>query len=113
MIKAFQAARWLTSICHVIDMRLSCMGFRIQGIDPTAGKAQMHSDKQQTERSGFQKSLCDEVQWLEQVRLKILRCTAQAMASGPGGLRFVAGTRPWLDGLSGGRERFVAPSHQS
>ena len=113
MIKTLQAAGLLTSICHAIDMCLSCMGFRIQGINPTAGKAQMHSDKQQTERPGFQKSLCDEVQWLEQVRLKILRCTAHAMASGPGGLRFVPGTRPWLDGLSGGRERLVAPSHQS
>lgn len=32
--------------------------------------------------------------------LRILRCTARAMASSPGGLRFKAGTRPWLDGLS-------------
>ncbi len=31
--------------------------------------------------------------------LRILRCTAKAMASSPGGLRFKAGTRPWLDGL--------------
>jgi len=30
--------------------------------------------------------------------------TAQAMASGPGGLRFQAGTRPWLEGLAGGRQ---------
>jgi hypothetical protein len=36
MIKAFQAARWLTSICHVIDMRLSCASFKIQGIDSPA-----------------------------------------------------------------------------
>ena len=36
----------------------------------------------------------------DQVRLRLLRCTAQAMASGPGGLRFVAGTRPWLEGLA-------------
>ena len=35
--------------------------------------------------------------------LRILRCTAHAMANSPGGLRFVAGTRPWLDGLGGGR----------
>lgn len=42
---------------------------------------------------------------LEQQRLRILRCTAQAMASGPGGLRFKAGTRPWLEGLSSGRPR--------
>jgi hypothetical protein len=33
--------------------------------------------------------------------LRILRCTAKAMASGPGGLRFKAGTRPWLDGARG------------
>ena len=32
--------------------------------------------------------------------LRILRCTAKAMANGPGGLRFEAGTRPWLEGLS-------------
>jgi hypothetical protein len=36
---------------------------------------------------------------LDQQRLRILRCTAHAMASSPGGLRFQAGTRPWLDGL--------------
>ena len=36
---------------------------------------------------------------VEQQRLRILRCTAQAMASSPGGLRFKAGARPWLDGL--------------
>ena len=39
---------------------------------------------------------------LDKQRLRILRCTAQAMASSPGGLRFKAGTRPWLDGLSVG-----------
>lgn len=39
---------------------------------------------------------------LDKQRLRILRCTAQAMASSPGGLRFKAGTRPWLDGLAGG-----------
>ena len=32
--------------------------------------------------------------------LRILRCTAKAMANSPGGLRFKAGTRPWLEGLS-------------
>ena len=31
--------------------------------------------------------------------LRVLRCTAQAMVSSPGGLRFKAGTRPWLEGL--------------
>lgn len=34
--------------------------------------------------------------------LRILRCTAHALASSPGGLRFESGTRPWLEGLSGG-----------
>ncbi len=41
--------------------------------------------------------------YIDKQLLRILRCTAQAMASSPGGLRFKAGTRPWLDGLSGGR----------
>ena len=36
---------------------------------------------------------------IDQQRLRILRCTARAMASSPGGLRFKAGTRPWLEGL--------------
>lgn len=40
---------------------------------------------------------------LDKQRLRILRCTAQAMASGPGGLRYRAGTHPWLDGLPVGR----------
>ncbi len=39
---------------------------------------------------------------LDQQRLRILRCTAQAMASSPGGLRFKAGTRPWLEGIAVG-----------
>ena len=43
-------------------------------------------------------------QALDKQRLRILRCTAQAMASGPGGLRFQAGTQPWLEGLDGSRE---------
>ncbi len=32
--------------------------------------------------------------------LRVLRCTAQALANSPGGLRFKAGTRPWLDAIS-------------
>lgn len=32
--------------------------------------------------------------------LRVLRCTAEAFATSPGGLRFKAGTRPWLDALS-------------
>lgn len=35
----------------------------------------------------------------EQQCLRVLRCTAQALADSPGGLRFQAGTRPWLDAL--------------
>lgn len=41
--------------------------------------------------------------YIDEQRLRILRCTANAMASSPGGLRFQAGTRPWLAGLPGGR----------
>lgn len=37
---------------------------------------------------------------LEQQCLRILRCTAVAFANSPGGLRFQAGTRPWLDALN-------------
>ena len=46
---------------------------------------------------------CAVIHELDRQRLRILRCTAHAMASSPGGLRFKAGTRPWLDGISGGR----------
>ena len=45
----------------------------------------------------------------EAVCLRLLRCTAEAMASSPGGLRFVSGTRPWLEGLAGGRPQRKAP----
>lgn len=41
---------------------------------------------------------------LDKQRLRILRCTAQAMASSPGGLRFQAGTQPWLEGLADKRQ---------
>ncbi len=41
----------------------------------------------------------------EQQCLRILRCTAQALANSPGGLRFKAGTQPWLDALSEKREK--------
>jgi hypothetical protein len=44
---------------------------------------------------------------LDRQRLRILRCTAQAMASSPGGLRFKAGTQPWLDGISTGGPAFL------
>ena len=55
---------------------------------------------------------CAGIHDLDQQRLRILRCTAQAMASSPGGLRFKAGTRPWLEGLPGGRLTLVASSSQ-
>ncbi len=32
--------------------------------------------------------------------VRILRCTAQALANTPGGLRFKPGTQPWLDQLA-------------
>lgn len=32
-------------------------------------------------------------------RMRILHCTALSMAGSPGGLRFKAGSRPWLEGL--------------
>jgi len=31
---------------------------------------------------------------------RMLHCTALAMANGPGGLLFIPGAKPWLDGLS-------------
>ena len=37
---------------------------------------------------------------LDRQRLRILRCTAQAMTRSPGGLRFKPGSRPWLEGIS-------------
>ena len=32
--------------------------------------------------------------------LRILRCTALALASSPGGLRFEADSQPWLHGIA-------------
>ncbi|MDB5930719.1 MAG: hypothetical protein JWR60_2426 [Polaromonas sp.] len=51
-------------------------------------------------------------QELDRQRLRILRCTAQAMASSPGGLRFRAGTRPWLEGIPGGSPVSSRPNRQ-
>ena len=45
-------------------------------------------------------SACGPAHEFEQQCLRILRCTALALANSPGGLRFKAGTRPWLDALS-------------
>lgn len=36
----------------------------------------------------------------EQQCLRVLHCTAKALANSPGGLRFKAGTRPWLEALT-------------
>jgi len=36
---------------------------------------------------------------LDNQRLRILRCTAHAMASSPGGLFFNPGACPWFEGL--------------
>ncbi len=47
---------------------------------------------------------------LDTQRLRILRCTARAMAASPGGLRFRAGTQPWLDGIPVDPP---APGHQT
>ena len=43
-------------------------------------------------------------------RLRILSCTAHAMASSPGGLCFTAGTRPWLEGLPAERPNAAVSS---
>lgn len=37
--------------------------------------------------------------------VRLLRRTAHSLASTPGGLRFVADSRPWLQGVPGGRQR--------
>ena len=50
---------------------------------------------------------------LDRQRLRILRCTAQAMASSPGGLRFKAGTQPWLDGIATGGSGWQAAAQGS
>jgi hypothetical protein len=44
---------------------------------------------------------------VERQCLHILRCTAVAFASSPGGLRFKAGTRPWLDALTERQQVFA------
>ncbi|MDB5779257.1 MAG: hypothetical protein JWP93_1622 [Polaromonas sp.] len=45
------------------------------------------------------RAACAPLHELDRQRLRILRCTAHAMASTPGGLRFKAGSRPWLEGI--------------
>ncbi|MGH8830039.1 MAG: hypothetical protein ACREXV_02990 [Polaromonas sp.] len=60
----------------------------------------MAGDLNQAGEQGMQKQGAHD---LDKQRLRILRCTAEAMASSPGGLRFKAGARPWLEGLTSGR----------
>jgi hypothetical protein len=50
---------------------------------------QMCSQAEQNNSSSYQTNI-----------LRILRCTAHAMANGPGGLHFVPGAKPWLEGVS-------------
>lgn len=54
----------------------------------------------QAEPTGRSRTLVGGLQDFNQQCLRVLRCTAHAMANSPGGLRFKAGTRPWLEGLS-------------
>lgn len=60
-------------------------------------EAQLHIPKQSVQANAAtpQRLTHD----LEQQCLRILRCTARALANSPGGLRFRAGTQPWLDAL--------------
>ena len=72
----------------------------------------MAIDSQQTSEHGMGQTDKTEILAFDRQRLRILRCTAQAMASSPGGLRFKAGTRPWLEGLSAGRPEVAAMMSQ-
>jgi hypothetical protein len=47
----------------------------------------------------------------DQQCLRILRCTARAMAAGDGGLRFKPGTRVWLEGLAPVRRKKSVKPH--
>ncbi len=66
-------------------------------INPAGGLASAPADSAEarTARSGTLGGFHD----LSLQCLRVLRCTAHAMANSPGGLRFKAGTRPWLEGL--------------
>lgn len=57
---------------------------------------------------GPSRTLSSGIQDFNKQCLRILRCTAQALANSPGGLRFKAGTRPWLEGLSNARPMLAA-----
>jgi hypothetical protein len=62
-------------------------------------KIQMRRQAEQLSSSAYQSN-----------SLRILRCTAHAMASGPGGLRFVPGDKPWLEGLSLFPRQYATPT---
>lgn len=66
----------------------------------------LHSHDRQD--AGAARGLGAGIQDLNKQCLRILRCTAQALANSPGGLRFKAGTRPWLEGLSNARPALIA-----
>ena len=53
-------------------------------------------------------SLQDLNQQFYQQCLRVLACTAKAMVTSPGGLRFQEGTRPWLEGLAVSRNAQAA-----
>ncbi|CAN7312667.1 hypothetical protein [Polaromonas sp. LjRoot131] len=70
----------------------------------------LHSQTYEHDRqdAGAVRGLGAGIQDLNKQCLRILRCTAQALANSPGGLRFKAGTRPWLEGLSSARPALMA-----
>jgi hypothetical protein len=68
----------------------------------------LHSQTHDRQDAGAARSLGAGIQDLNKQCLRILRCTAQALANSPGGLRFKAGTRPWLEGLSNARPALMA-----
>ena len=68
----------------------------------------LHSQTHDKQDAGAARGLGAGIQDLNKQCLRILRCTAQALANSPGGLRFKAGTRPWLEGLSNARPALMA-----
>ncbi|WP_157045782.1 hypothetical protein [Polaromonas sp. JS666] len=66
-----------------------------------------HAPEQGKHEQGAASALSAGIHDLNQQCLRILRCTAQALANSPGGLRFKAGTRPWLEGLSKARPALI------
>jgi hypothetical protein len=67
-----------------------------------------HASDHGKQEQGAARSLSAGFHDLNKQCLRILRCTAQALANSPGGLRFKAGTRPWLEGLSAARPGLIA-----